>query len=248
MDMDAPLTWTRDWFFVQDLVVNGNFWNLIVSLDLKLYRTQLDLIDLILTQIGTYQTNPRFIHPGRYVNWQEVTYLQAVLEQLNLEFQDVENLLPVTRQKRGLLEFGEVLNFLFGTATNANLQSLHQAVEIIKGQQATITHSLQHQLTYTKELDESMRQNTRDVTLLARILKMKIIDIMKLNGTIKEIETNILKRLELMANASKTVRELESFCLQLEQDFIKIRQGLDVTSMGKLSAELLPPHNQSQVL
>ena len=51
-----------------------------------------------------------------------------------------------------------------------------------------------------------------------------------------------------MANTSQTIRELEFFCLQLEQDFIKIRQGLDVTSTGKLSAGLLPPHNLSQIL
>ena len=36
--------------------------------------------------------------------------------------------------------------------------------------------------------------------------------------------------------------------MQLEQEFIKIRQGLDVTSTGKLSAELLPPQNLSQIL
>jgi len=139
-----------------------------------------------------------------------------------------EKLLPVTRQKRGLLDFeGKILKFLFETATNANLQTLHQVVEVIKEQQATITHSLEHQLTYTKELDESVRQNTRDVTLLARAMKLKINYIMRPNGTVKEIETNILKRLELMANASQTVRELRFFCLQLEQEFIKIRQGLD---------------------
>ena len=45
----------------------------------------------------------------------------------------IEKLLPITRQKRGLLDFGgEILNFLFGTATNANLQTLHQVVETIK--------------------------------------------------------------------------------------------------------------------
>jgi hypothetical protein len=115
-----------------------------------------------------------------------------------------EKLLPVTRQKRGLLDFGgEILNFIFGTATNANLQMLHQVVEVIKGQQATITHLIERQLTYTKELDESVRQNMRDVTLLARALKLQINDIMRLNGTVKEIETNILKWLELMANASQ---------------------------------------------
>lgn len=36
--------------------------------------------------------------------------------------------------------------------------------------------------------------------------------------------------------------------MQLEQEFMKIRQGLDVTSTGKLSAELLPPQNLSQIL
>jgi len=91
------------------------------------------MVDLILTQVASYPTNPRFINTSRYVNWQEVTYLQAVWEQLNLEFQDIEKLLPITRQKRGLLDFGgEILNFLFGTATNANLQTLHQVVETIK--------------------------------------------------------------------------------------------------------------------
>jgi len=146
------------------------------------------------------------------------------------------------------LNFGEVLNFLFGTATSTELHTLHQVVEGIKREQTTITHSIEHQLTYTKELDENVRQNTRDVTLLARILKLQVNDIMKLNNTVKELETNLLKRLELMANTSQTVRELEFFCLQLEQEFFKIRQGLDVTSTGKLSAELLPPHNLSQIL
>jgi hypothetical protein len=51
-----------------------------------------------------------------------------------------------------------------------------------------------------------------------------------------------------MTNANQTVTELEFFFLQLEQEFIKIRQELDVTSTGKLSAELLQLHNLSQIL
>jgi len=243
--LDKGLTF----LYQQDLIVTGNFWNVIVNIDLKWYRTQINIIDLILQQIDTYQKNPRWLGTSRYVSWQEITYLHAVWEQLNLEFEDMERLLPVTHQKRGLLNFGgEILNFLFGTATSTKLHTLRQVVEGIKQQQITITHSIEHQLTYTKELDQNVRQNTRDVTLLARILKLQVNDIIKLNSTVKELETNLLKRLELMANTSQTVRELEFFCLQLEQEFLKIRQGLDVTSTGKLSAELLPPHNLSQIL
>jgi hypothetical protein len=105
------------------------------------------------------------------------------------------------------------------------LQTLHQVVEGIRKQQTTKTHSVEHQSTYTKELDENVRQNTLDVTLLARILKLQVSDIMKINGTVREIEANMIRWLEFMANTSQTFRELEFFCLQLEQEFIKIRQG-----------------------
>ena len=81
----------------------GNFWNVVINLDLKWYRSQLDLIDLILKQVETYQRNPCSLNTGCYVNWQEIKYLQAVWEQLNLEFEDIEKLLPLTCQKRGLL-------------------------------------------------------------------------------------------------------------------------------------------------
>jgi len=91
--------------------VTGNFWN-IVNLDLKWYRTELDLIDIILRHVETFQENPGTLKVGRYVTQQEISYLYAVWEQLNSELADVEKLLPMTRQKRGLLNFGgEVLHF-----------------------------------------------------------------------------------------------------------------------------------------
>jgi len=51
--------------YQRDLIVTGNFWNIVVNLDLKWYRTQLDLIDLILRQVETFQENPRALRVGR---------------------------------------------------------------------------------------------------------------------------------------------------------------------------------------
>ena len=48
---------------------------------------------------------------------------------------------------------------------------------------------------------------------------------MKLNETVAVVEERLINRLERMANASQTFRELDFFSLQLEQEFIKIRQG-----------------------
>ena len=82
--------------YQRDLIVTGNFWNIAVNLDLKWYRTQ-------------------------PVTQQEISYLYSVWEQLNSELADVEKLLPMTRRKRGPLNFdGDVLHFLFGTAIVRN--------------------------------------------------------------------------------------------------------------------------------
>jgi hypothetical protein len=161
----------------------------------------------------------------------------------------LEKLLPTTRRKRGLIDFGgQALKFLFGTATNSELQTSHQAVEEIKNKQTAMVHSMENQLTYMKEFDGEVRQNTRDVSTLARTLKSLVYDVLKLNNTLTYVEEEYSTRIEGMLNVSQVIRELEFFCLQLEQEFIKIHEGLDVTSTGKLSAVLLPPHNLSQIL
>jgi uncharacterized protein YoxC len=178
------------------------------------------LIDLVLKQIDAYQKQPRMVDKQKYVNWQELKYVQTIWEQLNLELKDLEKLLPVNRRKRGLLNLGgDVLNFVFGTATSAELQMLHQAVEVIKRRQVAMPHSTEHQLTYTKELDDNVRQNVRDVPLLARTLKAVVFDVANLNETVEHLESNVFRHVELMANISQTIRELEFFCVQLEQDF-----------------------------
>ena len=137
----------------------------------------------------------------KYFNWKELKYVQTVWEQLNLEFKDLEKLLPVSRRKRDLLNLGgDAPNFLFGTATSAELQTLHQAVEVIKRRQEAVTYSIEHQLTYNKELDDNVRQNTRDVPLLARTLKAIVFDVANLNETVEYLESNMFRHVERMAN------------------------------------------------
>jgi hypothetical protein len=47
------------YLYQQDLLVTGNFWNVIVNLDLNWYRIHLNMIGLILKQINVYQSSPR---------------------------------------------------------------------------------------------------------------------------------------------------------------------------------------------
>jgi hypothetical protein len=87
--------------YQRNLIVT-DFWNIVFNLDLRWYRTQYDLIDIILRQVETFQKNSRALKVGRYITQQEISYLYAVWDQLNFELADVEKLLPMTRRKLGL--------------------------------------------------------------------------------------------------------------------------------------------------
>lgn len=67
---------------------------------------------------------------------------------------------------------------------------------------------------------------------MARTLKSLVFYVVKLND-VKHLESNLMKRMVLIANVRQTVWELEFFPLQLEQDLIIIREGLDVTSTDR---------------
>jgi hypothetical protein len=45
------------YFYQQDLLVTGNFWHVILNLDLNWYQTHLDVIGIILKQINVYQSH-----------------------------------------------------------------------------------------------------------------------------------------------------------------------------------------------
>jgi len=71
--------------YQQDLIVTGNFGNVIVNLDWNWYRTHLNFIDLGLKQIDIYRKQPREVDEQKYNNWKELKYVQTIWEQLNLE-------------------------------------------------------------------------------------------------------------------------------------------------------------------
>ena len=111
------------------------------------------MIGTILREVDFYKKHPRVLDKLVYVNWQEIKYVYTIWAQLNVELEDLEKLLPVTRKMIVLLNFGgDVLNFLLGTATGADLQTLHQVVDRIPMEQNVMTNSIGNELTYTKEL------------------------------------------------------------------------------------------------
>ena len=89
---------------------------------------------------------------------------------------DFHQILPRLDRRRGLVNFGgSILKTLFGTATTADVQQLHDTLNYLQLQNSDITHSLSNQLTYVKKLSTATEVNSEAIANLSSIVKDNII-------------------------------------------------------------------------
>jgi vacuolar-type H+-ATPase subunit I/STV1 len=74
------------------------------------------------------------------INWEELSRVNDIIQELDSEIKNVERLLPtnvakLSRKRRGLIELGgQALKFLFGTATSSEVQELQTIISKYENQ------------------------------------------------------------------------------------------------------------------
>jgi hypothetical protein len=79
------------------------------------------------------------------------------------------------RPKRGLLNLiGYGLKYLFGTADAHDVERLSAICDDLSKFKEKMMHAVEHQMTYIRVLDETIKQNTIDIIELAEVLRDSI--------------------------------------------------------------------------
>jgi hypothetical protein len=142
---------------------------------------------LVWRQLEFYAAKPE---GADVINWKELSRVHDITSELDNEIQNLERLLPYNqvktpRKRRGLVDFGgQVLKFLFGTATHSEVQDLQSIVSKCEGQSEDTIHALKAQFTLIRTVDKETRQNTVDLLEQARILRQIVFEIINVNRTL----------------------------------------------------------------
>ena len=151
---------------------------------------------------------------------------------------NLKRYLPRADRKRGLLNVGgSFLKVLFGTATVTDLADLHSTVDARSQKQGEVVHALNHQLTYIKQMDATVRTVHETIANWSMIFR---------DFALKSQETfqKAVSRLEWsikLQEAPNAVRQLEFTLTQLELQVDKILDAFYTLVTGKLSPNLLQP-------
>ena len=175
-------------------------------------------------------------HPTPLI--EEVHQVETVVNSLENTLTNLKRHLPRAHRKRGLLNVGgSCLKVLFGTATVTDLADLHSTVDALSQKQGEVVHALNHQLTYIKQMDATVRTDHEAIANWSMILKDFALKLQeKFQKTVCRLEWSIK-----LQEATNAVRQLEFTLTQLEFQIDKILEAFHTLVTGKLPPNLLPP-------
>jgi hypothetical protein len=105
----------------------------------------------------------------------ELHQVERLLEKLEHDVNVFKEMFPRIDSRRAILNVvGAVFKFLFGTATVMDYENLHRQVHELHQKDEDIVHSVNYQLTYLKNLDTSVKFNTKAVGILSEKVRAVI--------------------------------------------------------------------------
>ena len=259
-----PKTFNKGLIFVKDtdILLSGDKWTIVINVALDDYEALIYNMKMILDQISQKLTSGfKLTSVTSFdIQWGEINRLRGIVQGLEMDLQGFRKLLfeevmprgngkESARTKRGLLNvLGYGMKYLFGTADAHDVKRITDVCDGLQRFKEKMMHAVDHQLTYIRVLDESTKQNTKDITVLAETLRDSLyaysLKLGRVEADLMDTQAAVIKQ----ARYSAAIREIEVALQEMKVNMMQLQEAIDVTSLGQLSSVLINPYNLSVIL
>lgn len=159
----------------------------------------------------------------------EAKNLDRMLKEQDVEYRDLKSLVTLdidSRKKRALIDLGgDLLKFLFGTATSKEVEDLNARIARIKTNQEKIVHILEAQTTVLNETLIAVKENRQRIKML----------IQGQEHLIKTVHTY-----NYSFFFGTVLRNMEVAIAEFRAQITSLRAAIEVLEQGRLSSYFVP--------
>lgn len=159
----------------------------------------------------------------------EAKNLDRMLKEQDVEYRDLKSLVTLDidlRKKRALIDLGgDLLKFLFGTATSKEVEDLNARIARIKTNQEKIVHILEAQTTVLNETLIAVKENRQRIKML----------IQGQEHLIKTVHTY-----NYSFFFGTVLRNMEVAIAEFRSQITSLRAAIEVLEQGRLSSYFVP--------
>ncbi|KAG8263090.1 hypothetical protein J6590_039357 [Homalodisca vitripennis] len=182
----------------------------------------------------------------------EYVGLQQLVADYVGQTSDLTTLVSSTRQKRGLIDVGgQVLKFLFGTATDSDLELTNSRINEIENLSDDLSHNTKDQITVLSNMQSEISNHSRAIKKISSTMKEyhEVMHITIARNYIRElIYANQLRTLFQYLKLNSALSEVKDAINLAVQRMARLHLAIEDLAAGKMTSNLLPPHQFLKVL
>ena len=223
----------------KDVVLTSDYWRIVVNFDLSASAYE-DATTILREDLFRVKEIAK-----RSTQIGELRQLETILASMENKLRDLRDFLPKVDRRRGLINAGgSILNVLFGTATVMDLAELHDVIDVMQRKEDTIVHSLNQQVTYFKQLDDTVKFNYQAIVNLSTTLKGIAL---KAQEGFQEVSARLSRNSQLI-EAATVIRQLEFALTQLEVNIDELIDAMQYVHLGRIPMNLVSPTTLKELL
>lgn len=233
-----------------EMLVTGDYWRVVIEINVT-------KIQMNISQLQESVRDARIALAGAVATAPKLTLLSTVVEESEEIIEDmertcrvIEEMLPHSRPRRGLLNIGgKAIKVLFGNPDAEDLEAIHGELEKLNSQASEATHVQRKLLTVTRTLTRKTEENNERIRNLASVVA-KLVGPMLLRQ--QAIETELQETdftLQMFINASVLIHNLRIASIRGLAELRTMVESLQAVSAGEgISPNLLSPLEFSNIV
>jgi len=164
--------------------------------------------------------------------------METTLNSMENKLRDLNEFLPMMDQRRVLINTGgSILKVLFGNTTVMDLDDLHTSTDVMQRKEDAIVHSLNHQVTYLKQSDGTIRFNYQAIANLSTTFKGSALKAQEGFQEVASKPTRNNKQIE----AAAVIQQLEFALTQFESSNDEFVDAMQYIHLGRTPLNLVSP-------
>jgi len=228
--INTPLNQSVVFVKQQDVILTNDYWRIIVHYDFAEFEEAITTLHEDLTRVKGSAKQVTSIA--------ELRQMDLALSSFEGKLANLKRYLPTADRRRGWInDGGSVLKTIFGVATIWDLGELHTMVDELHRKQGEIVHSMNHQVTYIKQLDGTIRFHNQAITNLSTSLRDLALQTQE---KLQEVASR-LEWVNQQRQTATTIRELEFALTQLEVSIDEFIDAIQYVMIGRVPVNLISP-------
>jgi hypothetical protein len=181
---------------------------------------------------------------------QELRYLHVLAEELQGKINNILQMLPrEPRTRRRIFSIGgKALKFLFGAALGEELEPINGKMEKLRTRVGELGHDTTRHMRINREMDYRIKSNAKTLTQMIQLMKLQSRNMIREQITLDQRINATWSQITNSVRRASYTREIEMLLMKLYMDIRSLASSLDMATLHKLTASLLPSQKLLAIL